>query len=313
MMYCLSIRDIRNDYFPTGVIFWREMEAKEMKNWMPPETAQKLRAYYRGEAELEQEMLQAARSIAHDVQLSSPASSSSSSESLLPMPSSSPFSSSSSSSAHAAASGALTLADTAVRTVPHGISSPLNVYAKWVKIELVSTHPHYFGRRVGTLLMLGAMMMAHARHQERCVLHVSGGKQNIPAVRLYEKLGFQPVSADHFHLPNNNMYMLLNITQSLMRTDWTELNAYLRKLAQGQGPAQQIETTPGTTATTTYGEAETSEAEKGSLASTPPPLLMHMPSTTVTTTPTTTSTSPTLTSVSAAGGDKGTDAAAVLR
>ena len=83
----------------------------------------------------------------------------------------------------------------------HGVM-PREMAQRWIKIELLCTHPRWFGHKVGTILLLAALYWAHTENKEHGILSVAGGSNNVPAVRLYEKFGFRPVRADAFHPPN---------------------------------------------------------------------------------------------------------------
>eukprot|EP00957_Ditylum_brightwellii_P134559 10258628-Ditylum_brightwellii.AAC.1 len=67
----------------------------------------------------------------------------------------------------------------------------------WVKIELLAVKRQHWKKQIGTLLLGGALYQAshktnskHSRIHNKCILHVAGGMQNIPAMRLYNKFGF---------------------------------------------------------------------------------------------------------------------------
>jgi len=63
----------------------------------------------------------------------------------------------------------------------------------WIKIELVAVRQPYWGQRLGSILFACALYHAHCRHQSRVILHVAGGEENVPAVRMYRRFGFLPV------------------------------------------------------------------------------------------------------------------------
>jgi len=103
----------------------------------------------------------------------------------------------------------------------------------WVKIELLAVHPEYWNQRLGTLLLACAMYQAHCtilqndnhngqpHSPERMILHVAGGMENVPALRLYEKFGFMPVpQGTVFHKPDKDLMVLGNVHQSLQLLCW---------------------------------------------------------------------------------------------
>ena len=56
------------------------------------------------------------------------------------------------------------------------------------------------------------------------ILHVAGGKENIPALRLYDKFGFLPVpQGTVFGKPDKDLYVLGHVGQSLQRLCWPAL------------------------------------------------------------------------------------------
>jgi hypothetical protein len=60
----------------------------------------------------------------------------------------------------------------------------------WIKIELVAVRQGYYGQKIGSILLASALYQASTTSTEkekskRAVLHVAGGKDNIPATRLY--------------------------------------------------------------------------------------------------------------------------------
>jgi hypothetical protein len=63
----------------------------------------------------------------------------------------------------------------------------------WIKIELVAVRQPYWGQRLGSILFACALYHAHCRRQSRVILHVAGGEENVPAVRMYRRFGFLPV------------------------------------------------------------------------------------------------------------------------
>jgi len=53
------------------------------------------------------------------------------------------------------------------------------------------------------------------------VLHIAGGEDNAPALRLYERFGFLRVrSGTSFHTPDRYMYILGDIAYALGHTVW---------------------------------------------------------------------------------------------
>lgn len=94
----------------------------------------------------------------------------------------------------------------------------------WVKLELLEVHPDYWKQHIGTLLLACAMYQAYQNGDERMILHVAGGEENIPALRLYDRFGFLPVpQGTVFHKPDKDLYVLGNVGQSLRRLCWSAL------------------------------------------------------------------------------------------
>lgn len=94
---------------------------------------------------------------------------------------------------------------------------------KWIKIELLAVRKEYFGQKIGSLLLACALYQAYLRTKSRAVLHVAGGDDNIPAVRLYRHFGFLPVSqGGMFQKPDRDLYILGDIGRSLEDLAWRE-------------------------------------------------------------------------------------------
>jgi GNAT superfamily N-acetyltransferase len=119
---------------------------------------------------------------------------------------------------------------------------------------LVCCAPEYMGKRIGirisyiitfqgTMLMAAALVWAvkvicEYLHLEHLAppksLHFTrgkriwglveivqaGGKSNVPAIRLYERFGFKDTSREQFNDPNENLYVLWDIHNSLQTIDW---------------------------------------------------------------------------------------------
>ncbi len=94
----------------------------------------------------------------------------------------------------------------------------------WIKIELVAVREAYWGRRLGSILIASALYHAYSHHhQSRVILHVAGGKENVPAVRLYRRFGFLSVKGGTlFKKPNRDLYVLGDISRSLGGLSWEE-------------------------------------------------------------------------------------------
>lgn len=92
----------------------------------------------------------------------------------------------------------------------------------WVKIELLAVRPDRWGEGIGTLLLACAMDGAHCRcGGDRVVLHVAGGSDNLPALRLYAKFGFLNVPrGTAFNEPDRDLFVLGNVGRSLRRLHW---------------------------------------------------------------------------------------------
>jgi len=110
-----------------------------------------------------------------------------------------------------------------------------DVYRRWVKLELIATHPKYYGQGVATLLLTAVLLGAVLRAQERCVLHVSGGPANLPATRLYQKFQFEAIPEGAFHKPNRDMWALTDIPGALRALDVASM------LAGGVGEGTALE------------------------------------------------------------------------
>jgi len=94
----------------------------------------------------------------------------------------------------------------------------------WVKLELLAVHPNYWKQHIGTLLLACAMYQAYQKGDDHMILHVAGGKENIPALRLYDKFGFLPVpQGTVFEKPDKDLYVLGHVGQSLQRLCWPAL------------------------------------------------------------------------------------------
>mmetsp|Transcript_15417 Transcript_15417/g.29068 ORF Transcript_15417/g.29068 Transcript_15417/m.29068 type:complete len:332 (-) Transcript_15417:140-1135(-) len=92
----------------------------------------------------------------------------------------------------------------------------------WIKLELIAVRERYWGRHLGSLLLACALYNAHDQFdQSRVVLHIAGGEENIPAVKLYERFGFLPIrQGTVFHKPDKYMYVLGDIRYALGHTMW---------------------------------------------------------------------------------------------
>eukprot|EP00978_Attheya_sp_CCMP212_P017817 scaffold48006_cov51-Attheya_sp.AAC.1 len=97
-----------------------------------------------------------------------------------------------------------------------------NLTHAWIKLELIAVRQQYWGNHLGSLLLSCALHHAHSKlHQSRVILHVAGGADNIPAVRLYERFGFHPVrQGTLFHKPDRYIYVLGDIARSLGGITW---------------------------------------------------------------------------------------------
>ncbi len=94
----------------------------------------------------------------------------------------------------------------------------------WIKLELIAIRQQYWGHHLGSLLLSCTLYHAHYEsNQSRVLLHVAGGEENVPAVRLYEKFGFHPVRQNTiFHKPDRFMYVLGDISSSLGGVTWKQ-------------------------------------------------------------------------------------------
>jgi GNAT superfamily N-acetyltransferase len=101
----------------------------------------------------------------------------------------------------------------------------------WVKIELLAVHPDYWNQHLGTLLLACAMYQAYQKGEDHMILHVAGGQENVPALKLYHRFGFLPVPHDHhqgstgnvFRKPNKDLFLLGHVGKSLQRFCWPAL------------------------------------------------------------------------------------------
>lgn len=94
----------------------------------------------------------------------------------------------------------------------------------WVKLELLAVHPDYWGKHIGTLLLACAMYQAYKKGEKHMILHVAGGPENVPALKLYEKFGFLPVpQGTVFEKPDKDLFVLGHVGESLQRLCWPAL------------------------------------------------------------------------------------------
>ena len=94
----------------------------------------------------------------------------------------------------------------------------------WVKIELLMVHPDHWKHHLGTLLLACAMYQAYQHGEEHMILHVAGGKENVPAQRLYEKFGFIEVpEGTVFDKPDRDLFILGHVAESLQQLCWPAL------------------------------------------------------------------------------------------
>lgn len=93
----------------------------------------------------------------------------------------------------------------------------------WIKLELIAVRECFWGRHLGSLLLACALYNAQYKYdQSRVVLHVAGGDENLPAVKLYERFGFLPIQqGTAFQKPDKYMYVLGDIRYALRHTMWT--------------------------------------------------------------------------------------------
>ena len=112
-------------------------------------------------------------------------------------------------------------------TVLDGIENHLDLAHEemvhaWTKLELIAVRERYWGRHLGSLLLACALYNAHYKFdQSRVVLHIAGGEENAPALRLYERFGFLRIkSGTSFHKPDRYMYVLGDIEYALGHTMW---------------------------------------------------------------------------------------------
>ena len=116
------------------------------------------------------------------------------------------------------------------QTIPDGIEIDLqnldlahdDMVHAWTKLELIAVRERYWGRHLGSLLLACALYNAHYKFdQSRVVLHIAGGEENAPALRLYERFGFLRIkSGTSFHKPDRYMYVLGDIAYALGHTMW---------------------------------------------------------------------------------------------
>eukprot|EP00300_Choanocystis_sp_HF-7_P002039 c11604_g1_i1.p1 GENE.c11604_g1_i1~~c11604_g1_i1.p1 ORF type:complete len:257 (+),score=41.09 c11604_g1_i1:124-894(+) len=112
----------------------------------------------------------------------------------------------------------------------------------WMKIELLCTHPAFYGRRIGTLLLAAALLHAMVHHSKHSILHVAGGASNVPATRLYKRFGFESLGSGEqqtgFHDPNRDMFVLRDISGAFRGKNWNDilgLDQPVASLAQIEG------------------------------------------------------------------------------
>jgi predicted GNAT family N-acyltransferase len=195
---------------PMGLVFWREVPDQEMEEWFDWNHVMRALDHKKNlEGHNEEEKIVSAAIL--------PSSSTkkrklhlvrqNSVESIQQMIESLHMSSSSSSSSHL--KGKLSMVQ---KEMVHA----------WIKLELIAVRECYWGRHLGSLLLACALYNAHNQFdQSRVILHVAGGEQNVPAVKLYERFGFLAIQQGTvFHKPDKYMYVLGDIRFALCNTSW---------------------------------------------------------------------------------------------
>lgn len=195
---------------PVGFVFWREIPNEEMKDWIHWENLRKKLTGEQQQKIIEKEepleepsdkqrkrkMRQSLRQVQNEsirwLEVASESSSNSTRQSLLRSSNLVPL----------------------METLTHA----------WVKLELLAVHPDYWKQRIGTLLMACAMYQAYKRGEDHMILHVAGGKENLPALRLYDKFGFVSVpQGTVFQKPDKDVFVLGHVGESLQRLYWPAL------------------------------------------------------------------------------------------
>jgi RimJ/RimL family protein N-acetyltransferase len=191
---------------PMGLVFWREVPDEEMKEWFDWNRVMRALAsstkyedrkgIHRGEDSVISSSASAKKRKFHLVRQNSVESIQSMIESL-----------------HLSSSELKENAKSAEKELVHA----------WIKLELIAVRECYWGRHLGSLLLACALYNAHNQYdQSRVVLHIAGGEENIPAVKLYERFGFLPIQQGTvFHKPDKYMYVLGDIRYALGHTRWT--------------------------------------------------------------------------------------------
>lgn len=94
----------------------------------------------------------------------------------------------------------------------------------WIKLELIAVRKRHCGHHLGSLLLACTLYNAHCKYdQSRVLLHIAGGEENIPALRLYNSFGFLKLrSGTAFHKPDRFLYVLGDIKYSLSHLLWKD-------------------------------------------------------------------------------------------
>lgn len=216
-LHLTTLDDNDSDGVPIGLIFWREVPEEEMQNWLDFDALSALWS---------SAQVQKTQQIGSD-------------------------SDSGGDIADIRMSGLLAAREESVRWLSHSSSRALNkssaalgqpslpvadgLTQAWVKIELLAVRKQYWGRRYGTLLLACALLQAYNLNNSRSLLHVAGGRSNVPAVRLYSKFGFLPVEqGTFFHKPDKDLFVLGNIGRSLEQLAWSEMWGE-KRIGEGEG------------------------------------------------------------------------------
>lgn len=198
----------QDDMTPIGLVFWREIPEEEMKAWID----------YEKLCDLARRKRKQLRSDADSTDNENVVSTRACDEILREQTGVSPTEQALTTARNESLTALAQCQDLATNKQ---LLLPNSVAQAWVKIELLAVRLPWWGQRIGTLSLACAMSEAWKCNNSRVVLHIAGGLENVPAVRIYERFGFVPAPGI-FHKPDKDIYVLGNIGQALQSLLWSE-------------------------------------------------------------------------------------------